>query len=416
MKNVLIVCDAFPPQWGPRMGYLAKYLGAYGWRSFVVAADNPSRNDQVGLDRFPAEIVRVPQKKHGKWNLLHLLPLICPYDYLRGEYDLRNAAEKIVQGGKIDLILCSHTFGFFPLSTAYYVARKYRLPLVVDIRDLAAQSKGRPFFKQTLQGKIDTLIDRLSFLNRIRVRAIYRKTRALTTISTWHTEYLKACNNQTVCIYNGFDPELFRPLPPVKNPRFEIVYTGTLGSKELRNYEFLLQAVRRLHEEGMIAPESFHVSFYCGRIMEGNPIRRQIHELGIEDYFSFLSFLPSAELPRMFQRASALLVLTNKATSGDVHGIMTTKFFEYLAVNRPILCVTSDEECLEKAIRETDSGCAARTVEETVSFLSRLLKEWKEKGVTAGTTKPDALAPYSREYQAGQFAKLFDSILANKEK
>jgi hypothetical protein len=36
MKNVLILCDAFPPAFNPRMGYLCKYLPEYGWNPIIV--------------------------------------------------------------------------------------------------------------------------------------------------------------------------------------------------------------------------------------------------------------------------------------------------------------------------------------------------------------------------------------------
>ena len=35
-KKVLIVCDMFPPAFGPRMGYLCKYMRQAGWNPVVV--------------------------------------------------------------------------------------------------------------------------------------------------------------------------------------------------------------------------------------------------------------------------------------------------------------------------------------------------------------------------------------------
>ena len=42
MKRVLIVCDLFPPAFGPRMGYLCKYLKPLGWEPVVVTERVPS--------------------------------------------------------------------------------------------------------------------------------------------------------------------------------------------------------------------------------------------------------------------------------------------------------------------------------------------------------------------------------------
>ena len=44
MKKILIICDLFPPAFGPRMGYLCKYLKQYGWEPIVLTE---SSNDNT---------------------------------------------------------------------------------------------------------------------------------------------------------------------------------------------------------------------------------------------------------------------------------------------------------------------------------------------------------------------------------
>lgn len=36
MKKVLVICDLFPPAFGPRMGYLCKYLKHYNWEPVIL--------------------------------------------------------------------------------------------------------------------------------------------------------------------------------------------------------------------------------------------------------------------------------------------------------------------------------------------------------------------------------------------
>ena len=411
MKNLLIICDNFPPQSGPRMGYLVKYAKRLGWNSYVVAAENRSRNDLTGLSGYAVETHIVPQKPHRKWNLLHILPFFWPYDYLRGEYDMRRIAFDLVSRLKFDLVLCTHTYGYFPLSTAYAVARKRKLPLVIDIRDLGAQNPRDAFWSLPFDRKMDRLRSIFSFISNKRAEKMHRAADALTTISPWHAEWLKRWNKNTVCIYNGFDPELFKPAVPQKADRFEIIYTGTLGEPRGRDFELLIQAVQRMNMAESITPSTFHVSFYCGTIMRTNNIRERIAELGIKQYFEFFPFVPLREVPKLYERASCLLLLSAKSGPNGTHGVMTTKFYEYLASNRPILCVRSDEECLEAAIKETNSGCAARNVEEAENYLLTLYHEWQTSGVTPGTTIENKLSLYSRATQARQFVELFGSII-----
>lgn len=411
MKNLLIICDNFPPQSGPRMGYLVKYARRLGWNSYVVAAENKSRNDLTGLSGYAIETHIVPQKPHRKWNLLHILPFFWPYDYLRGEYDMLRIALDLAHRVKFDLVLCTHTYGYFPLSVAYAVAKETRLPLVIDIRDLGAQNPCIPFWQLPFAAKMDRLRSALSYISNRRGVRMHKSAAALTTISPWHAEWLKRWNENSICIYNGFDPELFKSVLPQKAERFEIIYTGTLGEPSGRDFELLIQAVQQMDKCRKIKPSKFHASFYCGTITRTNNIKARIAELGIEQYFEFFPFVPLSEVPKLYERASCLLLLSAKSGPNGTHGVMTTKFYEYLAANRPILCVRSDEECLEQAIKETNAGCAARTLGETVDYLSRLYDEWQRDGVTHGSTISEKLKLFSRETQAKQFVELFESVV-----
>ena len=410
MKNLLIICDNFPPQSGPRMGYLVKYAKRLGWNSYVVAAENKSRNDLTGLSGYAVETYVVPQRRHRKWNLLHILHFFWPYDYLRGEYEIRRIASEIVQRVKIDLVLCTHTYGWFPLSAAYAVAKKANIPLIVDIRDLVEQNPKIPFFEMSFNQKMDFLRDKCSFLSNRRAVRMHRDAAALTSISPWHAEWLKRWNRNSFCIYNGFDPELFKPIEPVKSNQFEIVYAGSLATKRQRNPELLLEAIVQLDRSGVISPEMFTLNFYGEP--SGSHVLPAARALGIERYLKFFPSVPITNLPEIFAKASVLLLLGARPSDFRTHGVMTTKFYEYFASRRPILLVPDDEECLGQVIRESGAGWAVRTVEDTVSCLTTLLEQWKATGVVSGNTMDgDRYDLFSRETQASQFVEIFDKIL-----
>lgn len=379
----------------------------------MVAAENKSRNDLIGLSGYAVETHIVPQKPHRKWNLLHILPFFWPYDYLHGEYDMRRVAFDLIDRVKFDLVLCTHTYGYFPVSTAYAVAKKAKIPLVIDIRDLAEQNPNLSFFEMSFNQKMDYLRSKFSFVSRSRAACYHRKAAALTAISPWHTEWLKRWNPNSFCIYNGFDPELFKPVEPVMTDRFIILYAGSLATRIQRNPDLLLRAIRSLFEKGVITPSDFVVQFYGEPT--GSHVIGAARELGVEDFLEFHPLVPISEMSGLFSRASALLVLGAEPGKYATHGIMTTKFFEYLAANRPILLVPGDRECLAQAIIETNSGFAANSVGELEQFILGLYNEWKKDGFVHGHTAQDKLKLYSREYQAGQFALLFEKVVAQDD-
>ena len=119
-------------------------------------------------------------------------------------------------------------------------------------------------------------------------------------------------------------------------------------------------------------------------------------------------YVESSTIPKVLNQSSVLLLLTNKADTQGPKGIMTTKLFESLAVEKPILCVRSDESYLAETIQELNAGLAATNADEVYDFLLHYYKEWKEKGYTTVDIRRDKLARLSRAEQARQFARIFE--------
>ena len=88
---------------------------------------------------------------------------------------------------------------------------------------------------------------------------------------------------------------------------------------------------------------------------------------------------------------------------------MTTKFFEAIGVEKPILCVRSDEECLAQTIKETNAGLAATTVEEVKRFILHHYQQWQQNGYThINITNKEQ---FSRQRQAQQFEEIFKQTI-----
>ena len=88
---------------------------------------------------------------------------------------------------------------------------------------------------------------------------------------------------------------------------------------------------------------------------------------------------------------------------------MTTKFFEALGCRRPILCVKSDEDILEQTIIKTNSGVAARTVDEAEDFILKKYEEWKQNGCTKQEANENGFV-FSRSQQAQQYLELLNRL------
>ena len=132
---------------------------------------------------------------------------------------------------------------------------------------------------------------------------------------------------------------------------------------------------------------------------------------GVEVFMDYKGYVAADKIPSVLNQSSILLLLTNKSSEQGPKGVMTTKFFESLAVRKPILCVRSDEGVLETALLESQAGIAARQKKEVCSFLLKYINEWKEKGFTTSSIRSEVLQNYSRKEQAKQFVRIFENII-----
>ena len=397
MKSVLILCDLFPPAFGPRMGYLCKYLVGEGWTPVVVTEQVPG--DTFDFLREGVDVTYVPAPR---------LASLTDVFFGRKTARLERAAERKLAERPCDVVLCS-TYREFPLAAARRIARRHRLPLVVDLRDIIEQYAGDEYLSHPLPRLFG--VERI-FARLFRARSLAIRNRALeeakavTTISPWHVEVLRQRNPHVHLIYNGYDPELFAP-HTVRTPQFRVTYTGRLLSTAMRNPELLLRAVARLAAEGEITPETFRIRWFTDDASR-RIIQQEAERYDCAPFMDYPGMVPATAVPDVLNESSVLLLLTNRAAPNGPQGIMTTKFFEALAVEKPILCVRGDEGCLEQTIAETRSGLSAHNEEEVHRFLLHHYRRWQTDGFTTADPDREAVRRFSRRAQAGQFARIIE--------
>jgi Glycosyltransferase len=416
-KSVLIFCDMFPPAFGPRMGYLCKYLRLNGWNPVVVTEYiNENMFSFLGKD-IDVTYVRYYYKKgfSGKieWGWTFFRDMLFGYKDKRMYLEALKVAEK--HGfDSFDLVLCS-TYRTFPMWAAWHFAKRTHLPLMVDLRDIIEQYTGNEFITHSLPKflGLDKLIASIFRKRSLAARnKILKKAAAVTTISPWHVSVLKRYNANTQLIYNGYDPEIFYP-DNIKTDKFFITYTGRLLSTAMRNPDLLFLAVKRLAKEGVISTDTFQIRWFVDSVSEKNIKDATGKYTGIDEYMEYFGYVPASEIPKALNESSILLLLTNKADANGPKGVMTTKFFESLAVGKPILCVRGDEGCLEEVINRTRSGLSAHNVDEVYDFIKEHYTSWKENNLSAYNSDKEEIKKFSREAQARQFVQLFEEIASN---
>jgi glycosyltransferase involved in cell wall biosynthesis len=416
MNNILILCDMFPPAFGPRMGYLCKYLKINGWNPVVVTEFIDDNTFSFLASDIDITCVRFYKKKGwaGKieWGIVMLADLL--FDYKNRK--IYNIAAKQIEKQYFSLILCS-SYRTFPLPAASKLARKTKLPLVTDLRDIIEQYSGNEFITHripNLFGIEKLLVSCFKKRNlKVRNKALTFSTH-ITTVSPWHVLVLKRYNPNVSLIYNGYDLDLFYPAD-IEEDKFYVTYTGRLLSTEMRNPDLLFQAVKMLVEEGSINAELFRIRWFTDKKSE-EIIEKELEKYpSIKEYNSFYGSVPAKDIPKVLNSSSVLLLLTNKSGNGGPNGIMTTKFFEALAVRKPILCVRGDEGTLEEAINKTRSGLSAHNVKEVHAFLKERFLSWQTGNPVSDKFNNEEIIKYSRSEQALQFISIFEKLIKKSD-
>ncbi|MDR1330767.1 MAG: glycosyltransferase [Tannerella sp.] len=406
--NILILCDMFPPAFGPRMGYLCKYLKQSGVETSVITEYIP--DETFAFLKGDADVVYIPfydANRFSAWLRIFLLDMFFGYKNRR----MYREARRQTRAKRYDLILCS-SYRLFPLPAACRIAKEAHLPLAVDLRDVIEQFSGNEYIAHSLPrlGGLERVVAWLFKTISLRRRnRVLRRAAHVTTISLWHVELLKRYNPHVSLIYNGFDPDIFSP-SAVKSEQFFVTYTGRLTSTLLRNPGLLFEAVKLLAGESLIHPDTFRIRWFTDE-KSRRIIQCEAAKYAVADFMDYHDYVPATEIPAILNESSIVLLLANKSDDRGPKGIMTTKFFEALAVERPILCVRGDEGCLEEVICRTRSGLSAHDVQETRQFIERHYRQWLTDGRTTVDVDRAEVEKFSRKAQAEQFIHVFEQIL-----
>ena len=389
--RILILCQPIdPPAFAPRLMTLVQHLIGIGWHCEIATEDS---SKALIPDICPVHIL--PKYQHYFIEKLFGGKERAFFHFVQKELDIYS----------FDLIFCA-SYYFFPLRAAYWLAERYQKPLVVDLRDIAEQWGTINYHTHSFSS--------ISFINCIAQKCytklnmhhrnqILRKATAVTTVSPWHQQWLAQYNSRTHLIYNGYDEHIYYP-QSISSDTFQITFLG----KYYPHYKTcpipLFQAINNLFNHCLIAQDKTLINFYTTK--EGmDDFYTIAKEYGMEKIVRLHGYISPKEAIEKMQESSVMLVFTTSSRPNGPYGMMGTKFYEILGIEKPCLCLVSDEGCLADAIEKTNAGLAATTTEEVEQFILEKYHEWQEKGFTRQPVKNKE--QFTRQHEAQQFEELF---------
>jgi hypothetical protein len=230
---------------------------------------------------------------------------------------------------------------------------------------------------------------------------------ALVTVSSLLADELSTLHRRkkTYTITNGFDPDKMSKGQADLTPNFTIAYTGQIYAG-MQDPSKLLAAIQDLISDETMNPNDIEVRFYGP---EYELLAKEIEEYRMSDIVKQCGIIPR-EISFEKQRESQLLLLLNWEDQRE-KGVFTSKIFEYLAAQRPILATGGfGNDVVEELLNETKAGVYTPTVKDIKNFLRGLYVEYKRNGKITYNGDMEKINNYSHREMARKFAEVLDSI------
>ncbi|RNI28450.1 hypothetical protein EFA69_18395 [Rufibacter immobilis] len=198
-------------------------------------------------------------------------------------------------------------------------------------------------------------------------------------------------------IPNGYDEDDFVHPSAPSTEEFIITYTGTLT--EAYNVEGFFQA---LCETVTRNPLLRYRLRFVGKVSQ--EIKRQIEEAGLPLITEYIDYVPHEESIKYLMASTVLLMAIPDVPNN--FGILTGKLFEYLAANKPIICIGPIHGDADKILDECGAGRVFHYSGYALilDYLMQLSKTWK---INTNLDLPSInYTQYSRRSLTEQLAKL----------
>ncbi len=428
-KKVLILTYYWPPAGGAgvqRWLKFVKYLAEMGYEPHVYTTSNPEAPafDESLLNDVPANAIilkkpiwepfsifkkltsrkgnfnagfLVEEKKKTK-NWKEQLAL-----FIRANVFIPDAKmfwirpsvkflQNYIQEQKIDLIISSgppHSLHLIALK----LKQKLGLKWVADFRDPWTNID---FYKElpTLQ-----IVDR--YLHKLEKKVLVKADKVLVVGSQMQEEFKTLVPKEKIeIISNGFDSEIAQNQK--LDPDFTILHVGSINPD--RNHESFYIALRDLVDEVEHLKDSLRIKFIGKTDFTA---RENISKYQLDPYFELTTYIPYSEVSAVQQSAHLLYLPLNNTPNAK--GILTGKFFEYLAAKRPILAQGPFDGDVAEILKETHSG-SIFDFEDVLSIKQEIKKQFQYYLKKETVFESVNIEQYSRKNLTQKLKRVLDNI------
>ena len=446
MKRVLIITYYWPPSGGSgvqRWLKFAKYLPQHGWEPVVYTPLNPEPNamDEALCREIPRGITVLKRKIIEPYSL---------YKFLSGKKKGDTIEANIISkenGGSASARLFAFIRGNFfipdprclwirpsarflkrylkrnPVDAIISTGPPHSMHLIAARLGRAAKTRWIADFRDPWTGifyfKHLPLADFAKRRHEKLEKKVLESADGIVTVSGQIAgSFRKVTKTPVTVIPNGFDPEDFAKAPDITSlpeydlikDKFLLLHTGILADDG--NPDILWKAIAELAAEVPGFGQKLQI-----RVMgqTGKSVEQAVEEAGLQKYYINMGYMPHSVIPTWQSAASLLLLPLRKEPESG--GILTGKFFEYLASGSPILAFGPKDGDLAAALTQTGAGTIFQWDEKEAvkEYLLETYCKWlkdcgKDTACKSEKIENPQILRYSRREQAARLSDLLDNM------
>lgn len=303
--------------------------------------------------------------------------------------------KKYISENKIDAIITTgppHSMHMIGLGVKKHFSS---LPWIADFRD--------PWTNIDFYDELN-----LSFIadkiHRKMEREVVRNADCVVTVSEgWMKGFVAMQPRKHKVISNGFDHADIQQQSKSLDAKFSISHIGTLNAA--RNPTALWQALAQLCLES----DNFKADLQIQLIGKVDfTVSEAIEKAGLQQQLKKIDYLPHQEAIAHQQSSQLLLLLINR--SQNANGILTGKFYEYMASQRPILAIGPTDGDAAEVLNASKAGVMVDF--DNVEGLKKVVQNFYLK-YKAGKLDVSSgeIMKYSRQSLTGELASLLNELI-----
>ena len=330
--------------------------------------------------------------------------LLATYFLFTGKeiFDLGREFDKYKKKTNIKLTEEDIIFVSFPSiaihNLGYALKQEFGCKLILDYRD-----PGVFGYKQIEDNKILSFL-RKRFLKRSELRNLKSADLIITISNSIRNLFPEKYCDSIEVIKNGFDLKKIDFNRIQDHPyTFKLVYLGSVYNDQLENLIFF-KAIRKFIDDYVIQPQYFQIRFIGTG--ESLKLKEVIKHFNLEPYTYISQKMPIEQVYSELYSAAMFFHLKY----GERREIITTKQYEYLAFQKPILLPVNDHGDLEESINKFEAGFICENDIEIQSILNQSFNDhFNRKPLRIIRTERE-LHELSRQAQEDKLLKLIEQL------